>query len=727
MNAPIEPLMPETLNHSMPDAPAGSGAAVPASRFWVRRIESPAGVGVLEAVSLAYIGIPVLIFFFGWLRLPLALVLGTALVFLLAHSALRAVAWARDAYAGVPPPDAAMDNESLAFRALLLPGIVAFAVLCTGVGGFTFQFTDYWYHDGIMRMLIDQPWPPGITVDAPTPNLQMSLVYYYANYLPGALVGRALGWDAARAFAYLWNTLGTLLAVIWFMRLVGTFRLRYALLFLLFGGVDVIGYVFTAPLPDGTGITWLDYLTGTFWWSTGRGWMAHWSANYSLLSPEGHSIMGTVFYRFYGMLSYLFDGPWHVLPSWVLLLVVLHDAIRRRTVERLFFLTSLLPLCSIFVTVGTVPVLLVATLHVRGRKLLTLGNVVAGPAIVLVFMLWYLGIECRIPNDWVWNFVDVNRAWGYLFLYYFCGFVLYALVAPTMRGNGYRPGRLWFYGAVAVFLLAPWYRLGLFNDLTTKVVIPSQLVFLVCLATALRNPEGKAARLRRGLLAASLAVGSLSSLGIVYRAMDFGFSFAPTQMERVPYFADMISQEYEDNRGVFDKPMCHQDTFFWKHLARPAAYLRSPENKPALVYDFRDPANQAGGWRYCDHEHRMTDDGLVIETPGNTALVMCEGLNLDTRAIGSVLIDNTVVDEKGNTPDYEIGFQWANADDIRKAQSDWPFHRWRYIAAYPRGKHLSSNSFWRGQVNAISLYLKVNGDPEKQYTVTLRSLTFLQR
>ena len=635
------------------------------------------------------------------------------------------MAWARKAYARTAAPDLAIDNETFALRALLLLGMVAFVVACTGVGGFTFRFPDYWLYDGMLRMLMEYSWPPGMIADLPDPGTHASLPYYFAYYLPSALVGKLFGWWASQFFAYLWNTFGTLLAVIWFMRLVGTFRLRYALLFLFFSGLDLVGYIFTAPLPDGHGVTWLDYATGTFWWSIGRGWMAHWSANYSLLTPEGQSLMGGVFYRFYGMMSFLFDGPCHVLPAWVLLLIVLHDAIRRKTVERLFFLTSILPLCSIFVTMGTVPVLLLSLWETRGKRLFTLGNMFVGPLVALTLLLWYRGVEAETLHGWVWTFLDLNRTWWYLLLYYFCGFGLYALVAPSMRGNACRPGRPWFFTTVAVFLFAPWYRFGIYNDFTTKVVIPCQLVFLVCLATALRDPEGKNARWRQRLLAVALFVGAWSGLGIIGRAVEFGFSSAPPPLERVACIADGLARAFKD--GPLERVKFHGDTFFWKYLARPVEYVHSPENKPVLVCDFRDSSKDADIWRYCDHEHRVTPGGVVIDTPGNTALLMSESMDLDTRAIGSIEIDCSVVDGQGRTPEYEMAFQWANADQVRAAQSNWPFHKWCYSVLVPHGLPLSSNSYWKGQVSSVSLYFKVKNPSQEHYTVTLHSLTFLQR
>ncbi len=691
---------------------------------WLYFIEGPNGVALLEAASLFYVAVPLVIFVVGWLRLPIALILAPAIVFCFAHSGMRAVAWARDAYGSKPPPDASYTDEDFFFRAFLLTGVVAFLVACTGIGGFTFRFSDYASYDGLLRVLIEHPWPVGAILDFPKPDSYWpNMCHYWAYFLPPAVVGRILGWNAAYIFIYFWHTFGVLLSVIWFLRLVGTFRLRYALLFLLFGGIDLIGYLCTTPLPGLQDVTWLDYLTGAFWWSTGRGWMAHWSANFSLLTPDGQTVMGGVFYRFYGMLSFLFDGPNHVLPAWVLLFMVLHDALRRRTVERAFLLTSMLPICSVFVTMGAIPVLAAAVIYTRAKRLFSIGNIIVGPALVVILALYYQSVESKFPNSWLWRFQDIRQTWSYLLLYYASAFGVYVLVAPSMRGNGYRPGRLWFYLAVTVFLLAPWYRLGVYNDFTTKAVIPCQLVFLVCLATAIREPSGKWAWLRRNLLVAALVLGSWAAFGIVYRAIDFGFSFQPPPFQRVLTILEKAVRYNKTDEWVIP----HADIFFWQHLARPITYVHIPEDPAVYVYDFMKTTMDMGEWKYFSDDHRITGDGLVITTSANQPLIRFDNVDLDTRETGSIAIEHSVVDNEGKTPDYSIVYLWASEQDIWKLGGWWPFHNWRSNVVFPPRDPLSANSYWRGKVKSMALSLKVDGDPDKRYTVTLRRMVFLKR
>ena len=676
-------------------------------------------VGVLEAVSLAYITAPFLIFCFAWLRPMLSVPLGIAFLVCLVWGARRATLEAPSAPDG-QNWQAWLRQFGPRFGWLLLA--TAIIVACTGVGALTYRFADYVTYDSHLKMLVQGDWPPGVVLDFDGEEAYFPVVYYWAYHLPAGLVGSMLGWEAVFPFQYVWNTLGVFLLLAWFLRILRVFQLRYAFLFLFFAGLDLVGYLATTPLPDGEDVTWVDYLTGTFWWSTGPGWMAHWTANYSLLTPEGQEIAGGIFYRFYGPLSFLFDGVIHILPGWLLLMVVLHDVLRRRTLERAFFLTSILPLCSVFLTMGAVPLLAMAAWHTRLRGLVTPGNMLVGPVIVFIFMLYYQHESVEIISGWLWEFQDLGETWDYLLLYYMVSFGVLALVAPSMKGDGYRPGRVWFYGALAVFLLAPWYRMGLFNDFTTKVVIPCQLAFLVCLATAIIRPEGPAAQLRQRLLVACLVVGAWSATGIIHRALHFGFSFNPPPIERVT----LPAEEYF--RQVDHRQVLSEETFFWSYLARPLSYQGVPPNPAIEDFDFTLSELPLDDWIPFGEAQSEPGTGFVIHTPGNDALLRNNSLIIDTSRIGSIELTHTLVDDEGNTPEYRIVFLWADDDALGQRGDYWPFHRWNSAVLWPVDALVSANPYWRGTVVQFALYLEVpDAEPGARYTVTIERLQFLQR
>jgi len=680
---------------------------------------SPVWVLLLESVSLLYISAPFLIFCLYWLRPIYSIPLAIAYVATLAWGGRRAVLWSRENAADVP----FWQSVTSGWRPFLGVVVLSFAcVACTGVGGLTFRFADYVTYDSLLKLLMGGEWPVGAAIERSSGTSLMPGVYYWAYFLPSAFVGKLAGWNGAHLFQYFWSSLGVLLVLLWFLRILGVLQIRYALMFLFFAGLDVLGYIATSHLPDGDKLTWADYLTGTYWWSIGPGWMAHWTANWALLTPEGTAVSGGVFYRFYGPLSFLFDGVIHVLPSWLLLMTVLHDVLRRKTLERAFFLTSILPLCSVFVTMGAVPMLAMAAWHTRLKGLFTPGNVVVGPIIVLLFALFYQHEEQDIVGGWLWKFQDLGETGPMLLLYYVVSFGILAAVAPSMQGDGFRPGRVWFYGVLAVFLFAPWYRMGLFNDFTTKFVIPSQLVFMICLATALLRPEGAHAVLRKRLVVACLVVGAWSGIGIIHRAVQFGFGFNPPSFERTVHPTEEWGKQGDMHVQSFT-----QEEFFWKYLARPVEYQPTPPNPVIADIDFKSPRTLPEHFVFFGGEAVKNESGFVIKTKGNTPFLRKYDQYLYTDKIGSIDLVHSVVDAEGNTPDYRIVFQWADDAAVARHGDTWPFHRWYSPVLYPKNALVTANSYWRNSVVQFALSLEIDGPPDAEYTVTLERLNFMQR
>lgn len=694
-----------------PTDESATGAPACPRGEWPRR-----GVLWLELATAAYFLAPVALFLTGWLRPGLAWPLALSLAWLLLRGAITA---ARDAPRGTGTGAGGWRTGArLAAVALLCAAVVA----CTGVGGLTFRFADYFIYDAVLRMLVESPWPPGCIV--PSTGDRLPAVYYFAYFLPPAAVGRLIGWDAAHAFHYLWNTLGVLLTVLWFLRLAGAFRLRHAILFLGFGGLDVIGYAATTAWPGGDAAALWDYATGTYWWSTGPGWMAHWSAHHALLSEAGSAESGGVFFRFYGPLSFLFDGPIHVLPAWVALMPVLHDAMRRGTVARAGLYCGALPLCSVFVAAGTLPMLAVAAWQTRMRGWRTAGNLIVGPVIAGIAAAFFISVDMEQPQGYLWEFQRLQQTWPMLALHYACAFGIYAAVAPLPRTGPGQPGRAWFWGAVAVFAAAPWYRMGVFNDFTTKVVIPAQLVFLVCLAGALRHPAGRWSVQRRVVLAALLVLGAWSATGIVHRAWTYGFRFDPPPMERVVLPAEEYAKQRAEHRLRF-----HTEAFFWRRLARPVEFQPPPPNDTIRLYRFDTPDARVEDWVLFSDEVLADPDGLRITLRGgDTPLLRRYRADIDADRVGSVAIDHTLLDADGLPVPHRLVLLWADPAHATPENDWWPFPRWRAAVLHPAELPITSNPYWRGPIEQFAVYLHAPAAPPgAPHVLTLRALRFSLR
>jgi len=154
----------------------------------------------LEALTLIYLAVPLLIFFAGWLKPVYAL---------LAIAPLLAAGWQ---LALVPPAEPARYRRSeILFLAVFCVAVTAFM----GIGGFTPQISDWIEHNPILFDCIYLPWPV-VMADGAT---NWGLGYYLGYYLPAALAGKVIGYAGAQVVLWLWTSLGLALACAWFARL----------------------------------------------------------------------------------------------------------------------------------------------------------------------------------------------------------------------------------------------------------------------------------------------------------------------------------------------------------------------------------------------------------------------------------------------------------------------------------------------------------------------------
>ena len=706
-----------------PAAPPPAPAAEASAPSGIHRIEQPLAAGVLEAVTTVYLATAPILFFCGWLRWYIALPLVLAYAATMGWSAWRAYVWARDERL-FTVERRAPSNVQLGCTIIGILVFVPVAAASAGMGGMSFQFSDYAMYDANLRLLIEADWPPGLVTEHQQVRNELPGTYYWAYWLLPALVGKMLGWSAAYFSWFLWNCFGLTLALVWFLRLLDTYKLRFAILFLFFGGLDLIGYVLTSPWPGESESPLYDYATGTFWWSIGPGWMDYWTVNFSLLTEGGDGVMDRGFYRFFSHLSFLFDGPMHVLPGWVIILMVLHDVWRRDTVERAFLVTSILPLCSIFVALGMLPVLALSLWHTRAKQLLTIGNVLVGPLLVAVFYLFYQGIETAFPNNWIWEYEDLVQTWPFLLTHFLSEFGVYLFALPVLAANGYRPGRAWLLVAILMFLIAPVYRFGHYNDFSSKVLIPSQVIFLACICMFLLRPEGKRALLRSRVLTVMIVVGCWSASGILLRAVEFGFGFHPPLQEQVRHAPEVLPSAPLATIDISN------NTFFWKWLAGSVDYLDPEPIEPVLIFDFTAQDLKPYQWISFSEEFEFTDQGLVIVTEGDQPLFRRDNLGLDTDMVGTIFIEHEIesLDDGGDVPRYVIVLQWASPRDIARLGSNWPFHRWRSAALHPHRDSVKTNSYWRGEVKDLAVYLDMlGGEPNDRYRVTVKRVIFLER
>ncbi|MFP4500169.1 MAG: hypothetical protein ACLFTT_04140 [Candidatus Hydrogenedentota bacterium] len=567
----------------------------------------------------------------------------------------------------------------------------------------------------MLRDLIEYSWP--IAYEEAGPQDEPFIhVHFFGYFLTPAMVGKMFGWAVAHHFFYVWTVLGVVLLIAWFMRIVGSASIWFALLLLFFGGLDVLGHLLTAEPPWTSETGWVDYLTGAYWWSTSRGWFDYWSANFAL--SEAGAFMNGVFFRFFSPLSFLVDGPYHFLPTSVAVLMILHDLLRRRTTSRLLLLWGAVPYSSILVGTGLWPIVILGFLVNRFRRAITLQNA-AGALLLLLALIYTLSNDGEIVTGWLWEQTVLSRALPVLLLYYVAEFGLLAVVCPRIDRTRLHVPRAWFYLCLAIFLAAPWYRLGEFNDFATKAIIPAQLTFLAWLGMALHQPEGGG--WRRKVFVVLLCIGAIGPLGVVVRALEFGFDPATPPLERTRRVNEILHAA-----DILGQSAGNPDAFFWKHLAKDVAYQPSEPIPVHRHWDFTDHADCAD-WDFYNRDWEPIDRGIRVYTETNNALMRLRNANLDARNIGTVRLEVELEDTQGAPIDGSVVLLWAGPEEAAGDPEDWVFDRWHSALVDPIQYSVSANPYWRGTIDELVFYVKDRGNHSRLCQVILKSLTLYTR
>ncbi len=139
-----------------------------------------------------YLALPVLVFFYGWLKLYTALPLSIFLVLSLIFAFKDKKAYSE------------LVEIPIGFLALML-GISIFWVYMSGIGGFVWQRPDWQARNAVLHDLINYSWPVVYETGG-------GLSYYLCYWMIPALVGKFAGWNAANIALFAWSVIGVLLA-----------------------------------------------------------------------------------------------------------------------------------------------------------------------------------------------------------------------------------------------------------------------------------------------------------------------------------------------------------------------------------------------------------------------------------------------------------------------------------------------------------------------------------
>ncbi|MDL5365517.1 hypothetical protein QSH18_07860 [Xanthomonas sp. NCPPB 2654] len=430
-----------------------------------------------EFAALAYLAVPVALFFLVYARfrygLPLAGLVGFSL-----WQCWRLV-----------------DRRSSFFRPGWVDahflGCAALIVFVSGsFGGAFFPNSDWFKHFGVLRFLVDNEFLTGTA-----PGYDGSTMRYYLGwYVVPALLTKAIGQASMMWILGTWTTAGLYLFFRTAAQLSDSARWRYALpaVFLAFSGADALGSSITE-------------------FSIGPKWHIEWWAGWVQYSS---------------MITDIFWAPQHALSAWLGAALALRLKDNNASLVAFPLATATILMWSPFSAIGLAPFYLWTM--ARSARSLRLVEMVsaAGMLAVTVIILLYLR-----AGDGATSMVFVTvlespclklgpcyTAPNYLS--FLAIEILGFLIILHFLARG-RSAFLWI--ATVMLLLLPFAKFGGANDLNLHASIPPLALIAVCVWQALQQAPSAAAF----ALGCLLAAGAATPLGEIRRS--FLMTSGPTQ------------------------------------------------------------------------------------------------------------------------------------------------------------------------------------------------------
>lgn len=393
----------------------------------------------LRKITLIYLLSPYIIFYFGWLKLPLSIVASSSLC-LLFYLLYR--------------QDASLNTDRKDIIRFIFPRHKYILIFCSGailimwislsgLGGIGYQNSDYIKHNAILFDLVSLKWPVSFE------NSHSWLVYYIGYYLPPAMAGKLFNsYDIAEKFTLIWVSIGIILSIIWWLHLVGQRLLLPVLIFIFFSGLDSLGYLLLLG-KFGLG----EHLE---WWS--RVALGAWDTRIWQLSSNT-----TLF----------FWAPQHAIPAWLATPIIIKalESQNNRSLDYVLVAAATL-LWSPFVTIGLLPFVIYKFFRERHQLRFIL---IFSPLLLLFeipVIVYFLSQNSNIPWFLVYNHYDINKI-AYKHILFLTLEIL--IFIPFLRIYWKNPT---FLISLGIPLFLSFIKGGMNNDLLLRASIPA----LYCLA-----------------------------------------------------------------------------------------------------------------------------------------------------------------------------------------------------------------------------------------------------
>ena len=401
---------------------------------------------MLEAITILYLFLPHIIFYFGWLTLFWAIFL----TFLLSYLVIPTFRLALNDYSLILKKD-------IVYQVFITLVVAVAWTSLSGAGGWGFQNGDWIKHNAVLKDMIQHSWPVSWNhIQQESQTGYYRLIYYIAYYLPSALIGKMSSWQGANTAIFLWTLLGVWLSLLWFTKLTGAKNfwplILLAVYFVLANG---FGRVVDWFIQSGV----LKHSSDILWWK------------------------GADLWDYNGNTVGLFWAPQHTLAGWLcssLLLNVYFFSSTQRGALVIPFVAALL--WSPFVAVGLIPLLAAIMIRHKTLKYSQFLSIVPALFFMLVFATYYHSLS--YPLEWriyTPQYLFSKHLVLRFILFYLINagsYVLLLFYFNHTESEEESDKLLIFTAALGLFLIV-LIRVGHLNDFCLRVSIPCLMILWV--------------------------------------------------------------------------------------------------------------------------------------------------------------------------------------------------------------------------------------------------------
>ncbi len=467
----------------------------------------------IEIYSLVYLIIPYLIFAFGWLKLPIAIILSGLIIF--------------SVYLYVKKLDNNQnyfeDKKALKYFLISILILIIWG-LFSGMGGFGYQNNPDWEkNNAIFNDLFSYKWP--IFYE------NYSLIYYLGYYLPAGLVMKLFGWNAGYLFSFVWGITGLILSIYWLKRLSGNFSYLIVLLFVFFSGLDIFGLIakFIA-----------------------------FPSSQMIIAGKLHIEWWAGFFQFSSNTTSLFWVPQYAMQGWLLTGLILHNIQNHKSSRNLLFLWALCLFGVPFIFLAITSIILAGIYKTKAKELFTIQNFLAAPLIVLIIMLYFNSKAFKDPFSIVTGNIQ-NPYFIFVYvLFILVEFGLYAIIIHKYFKNDI----IWNVNLISMILM-PLIKIGGGNEFNMRGSLCYLFILFVFLMKALfdENQAINMTKLQKNALIIIFLIGAVTPLLEITRSTVL-YSVGVPVLSKQPNVMDLYY--YGNNKQYLGK----KDSFFFKYLAK---------------------------------------------------------------------------------------------------------------------------------------------------------------